>query len=866
VATKAQLLRYVRGNGTTPPPTPGPAVVDPPTVTGADFQVGVELTATPPTYTPVDAVISGPVWRYSSGDTISGASGTTYTPIVGDIGKDIFVRYTLTAGGVTIDSDSAAVGPIAAVATDAPVIANQTLDFGRLTLAGAGGIAPTNTGGAITTGCSIDSGTNANHWQIDPLTGVITPSGISALSASYTLGCTFGNAAGTDTATITINTEANAYDVASTAEATAAFSAAGASGVISVDTCVWFRAGNTFSLTAGWFNNRQHTATMTIKSRVPWYSGTPAIIDTVGNVSGQGWTNLKFKDLQWTCRFLRENYGNTTYVIVITKSASGNSWGKVVWEDCDIAGDYTDLGPGQHFKGFYGVSNVTQDLTALDLQIIGTEPISTGNPLKSSLHGMWRMINPGVFTKTTGPGLNIKVTDTDIYDMGLDGLVVANVWTTVDLSRNYLHNPYMNTYRVKLEAANDVWKRTTAWNGAADGKKLFMIWSGQFQSVMNASANQCLYGQGTTADPRVKLFRDTTGHIVCTVADPAGANVVTLTSAQVYSGASFKLVVAISIDTDDTASMYIWKEQNGGGGIWIENVSDTVAGETLNLNSGPVSLGGTPDSTERAAWYYTRMFVWYGQAPDLTSSVVRDNIVDSTTGADVPVANLTALYGTPVLWQEGVTEYWNSTTSALGTGLDWTSVGAVEIDHGDLIQTLFGATVTGVTIDDNIMAAFFDVTPIYARPAWQDGLYNYYEMQGYFGEDMNADHYLEGASVQRNIVMVASGYAIAPYNAKDCTISDNVVVIPSEWGFTTANYPQIRTLANGSAPLMGGNTITNNWAYNYTLTVGGSGVANTLTPPNKGALVDPTNYGLYMIDGAAPTTRAEFVAYVAGAI
>lgn len=113
------------------------------------------------------------------------------------------------------NSDPVTVPP----AGDPPVVANQTLDFGRLTRAGAGGAAPVNTGGPITS-ASIDSGTNANHWQI-ATNGTLTPSaaGVSAgLSASYSLGCTLTNADGSDGATITINTEANTYSFASSTE------------------------------------------------------------------------------------------------------------------------------------------------------------------------------------------------------------------------------------------------------------------------------------------------------------------------------------------------------------------------------------------------------------------------------------------------------------------------------------------------------------------------------------------------------------------------------------------------------------------------------------------------------------------------
>ena len=753
---------------------------------------------------------------------------------------------------------SSARGGVAATAAPALI---ASLDFGRLTAAGAGGT-PIATSGLAITSASINSGTNSNHWQITSA-GIITPSatGVAAtLSASYTLNVTATNATGPTTGSITINTEANAYDVASTAEATAAFTAAGA---VSVATRVWFRAGNTFTLTNTWFNSLAHTATMTIQSRVPWYSGTPATIDTVGNVSGTAWFNLKFKDLKWTCRFLRETYGATTYVIIVDNL----TWGKVVFEDNDIGGDLDTLGPGQHFRGFIGSTNrATLVLTSADIQINGTEPIASGNQLKSRLHGMWRMVNPVIGASVAGPGLRFSVTGTDIYDMGLDGVYIPNVWTNIDVSGNYIHNPYIDRFRVAFDdAADDVFVRSTAWSGAADGKKLFMVWAGQF--VSTAASADCLYAQGTTADPRVKLVRNNAGNIVCTVANPAGANVITLTSAAVYSGSSFKLVVAVSIDTDSHARMYIWKEQNGGGGTWTSAASVAVAGDTLNLNSGPVSLAGTETKTEKFDGYYTRMFIWYGVSPDLTSSTVRDGIVDSVRGRDVPVATLITAYGTPVLQQEGITSYWNSLSSALGTGGNWTDIGLVEIDHGDLIQTAPNATVTGWNFSDNILSSGFDNSPEYARPNDPDGLYSfYYEMQGIFLEDINSNNYLTGATIDRNVIMAASGHGISAYNAKDSFIRDNVLIVPDDWGYSVANYPAIKSQAHGTAPNMGGNTVTNNWSYSVSLVQGGSGDPNITTPANVGASVTPANYGTYMTAGAEPRTRAQIVAFVAGAI
>lgn len=100
-------------------------------------------------------------------------------------------------------------------APTAPAVANQPLAFGALTNSAAGGIAPTNTGGAITS-ASIDSGDASSHWQISS-SGAITPTAAGDTAdlsgGPYSLGCTFTNADGSDTATITVSIEADTYSV-----------------------------------------------------------------------------------------------------------------------------------------------------------------------------------------------------------------------------------------------------------------------------------------------------------------------------------------------------------------------------------------------------------------------------------------------------------------------------------------------------------------------------------------------------------------------------------------------------------------------------------------------------------------------------
>jgi hypothetical protein len=741
----------------------------------------------------------------------------------------------------------------------APVLASS-LDFGRLTRTGAGGT-PIATSASAITSASINSGTNSNHWQITSA-GIITPSatGVAAgLSASYTLNVTATNATGPTTGSVTINTEANAYDITGAdittgnAELTAVTTHLGTG--VAVATNIYMRAGTQLSFTttteASWFKNKAHTAEITFQGRTT-IDNNPPVLDCAADVFGSAWNNFRFKNMKWNLRFLRETMGDTTYAVRLSGTI-----GKIVWEDCDIAGDCLTLEPGQHYKGFFGISNSgTTNVAAADIQILG-----------GRIHGLWRSVNAARFTSPVGgPCLRFKMNDVDVYDMGLDGLYIANEWTNIEVTNNYFHSPYINKKRLFLsDSQDDVYVRNTAWTGAADGKKLFMVWAGQFRSV--AGSVDCLYMQGATGSPRVKLVRDAAGNIVFTAADSGGSTIVTMTSASTYSGGSFKMVVAVSVDTDGTSRMYIWKEQNGGGGAWSSAASAASSGSTMNLNSSPVSLAGTPTKTEKFHGYYTRTFVWYGIAPDLTSTTVQNYIIDSTNGRDTDVATLIGAYGTPILQQEGDTAYWVSLSSALGTGGNWDDVGQPEIDHGDLIQTAANATVNGWTFTDNVLSSGFDVSPQYARATDPGGLYEqYYEMQGMFMEDINTDNYMTGAVIDRNIIMCASGWAIAPYNGKDCFIRDNVVFVPDEWGYDVSNYPTVRILEHGSAPNTGGNTVTNNWAYSYTLTVGSTGTANTTTPANNGDGVTPANYSSYMVAGAAPTTKAEILAFVAGAI
>lgn len=188
-------------------------------------EVGETLTCTTGTWTRNGSFTYQ--W-YRDGVAIGGATSSTYVIAVADLDTDLTCVVTNSSGtGANATATSNTYSPLgAAVPSGAPIVADQTINFGRLTRSGAGGAQLVNTGQPITgTTTNTLTGTNSSHWAISPI-GVITPTAafVASPQASYSLTATVYNDAGSDTATITINTEANAYDAITAAQITAAVS------------------------------------------------------------------------------------------------------------------------------------------------------------------------------------------------------------------------------------------------------------------------------------------------------------------------------------------------------------------------------------------------------------------------------------------------------------------------------------------------------------------------------------------------------------------------------------------------------------------------------------------------------------------
>lgn len=104
----------------------------------------------------------------------------------------------------------------AAEANPAPVVADVTIGLGRLTRSGVTFYGIISTGGTITGegGTNSLAGTNNDHFTINASGEMTTTAAfLASPQNSYTLTATVYNAAGSDTATLTINTEALTYDV-----------------------------------------------------------------------------------------------------------------------------------------------------------------------------------------------------------------------------------------------------------------------------------------------------------------------------------------------------------------------------------------------------------------------------------------------------------------------------------------------------------------------------------------------------------------------------------------------------------------------------------------------------------------------------
>lgn len=801
MASKAQLrkLGIGRGNVARPPEvlTQPQIVSDLPGI----YRVGVQITATPPTFTETYVTVSGE-WYVNGAAT--GDTDATYTPLAADEADTLYKRFVGTDPftGLTTTVDTPVVGPVeAAAATPAPAVADQTLNFGRLTRAGAGGAEPANTGGDITS-AAITGGTNANHWQISAL-GVITPSstGVTAgLSASYSLTCSFTNDFGSDTATITINTEADAYDVASAAEMTAACTHMGTA---SVPKKIYVREGAQLAWVTTWFNSRNHSALVTIEARTR-RTATFTGLGYPSNTRFSNPNNLWFEGMVFEAKYYRRQQRPSGVILW------EGTIGSVTFSDCDLDGNLSDMAPGFSYWGWVNVSAATA--TNMDNAHIRF--------LNCDLHGVERIFLANNTRANVSPGPKIEMSGCDVWDFGNDGPTLAGYWNQVRYTNNRIHSPYVDINRVLFFGKADyVWKRATAWDGASNGKKLLFNVHCDFQ-YNTSTQTRTIYAEGGATTPTLEVYR-VGGAIHVTVRDVNGNILMDAeTTATIGVAGTEQMNLLVDIDTDRVSEgikVHLWREKDLGGGEWVEKLTAETNGELLNLTAGSISMSGRFDGTQSGAGntsyiFFKRIALWYGQA--LSTDSDRNIFVNDTTGFVGPWATIQTAYGNPIMYEEGRAADWKDLGN-MGTGGQWSThvPGAAETGHVDGAQTLFNSTITDLQVSDLVIAAFKDTSAKYARVADPGNTVEYDQLQGWFGEDIKTGNVVDGGSWTNCLACVASGHAWSFYNLKDCTVSSVSAFLLERWNRPTTNYPRVRLMLDGVTPTAGGNTVTNCWAY-----------------------------------------------------
>lgn len=413
------------------------------------YESGNTLTATPPSFTPGGAALGPAVWTYETGASVPGASGNTYIMQDADSGHTITVDYSVSFGGIVVHASAGPVGPVSIpIPPGLPAVANQTLDFGRLTRAGNGGIAPANTGSPITTGCSIDSGTNANHWQIDAATGTITPSaaGVAAgLSASYSLGCTFGNGAGSDTATIGLNTSgtintvalSNAYSVASTAEIAGLMTTPGVATLSGKG--VLMRPGDYLWSNTTWVN-RSFTSQVTFTSHDDSNHAVMDITRFVGGTNNfdgpknQRWYRLKvyaFFDYAYT--YMAAPTSSFWSGPALNVRGTIDGW---LIEECDLSSNWLELVNQYGFPAFYVGGKTTVNFTYRGIfgNPGGTVGAGGWTFLNNTIHGSWRCLN------LNANGGQIIVEGNEFYDFSGDAFNISGQPNNAIVRWNQMHS------------------------------------------------------------------------------------------------------------------------------------------------------------------------------------------------------------------------------------------------------------------------------------------------------------------------------------------------------------------------------------------------------------------------------------------
>jgi hypothetical protein len=716
------------------------------------------------------------------------------------------------------DSDSDTLTIASVTSGGGSSINDQTLRFGQLTKIGAGEAALV---GAEVNQVSC-TGSADFTWTVSSHAAVVAPA--AALGAGpYVYNCSFND--GADTAVVTIDIDANAYDVTTFAQMTAAT----AEQLTSANAIIYYIRPD--ARLAPWDNNafakngNTHTGLWTITSRDFAHPGVMEAYNTGGAATTSNIYNrwIKFDHVVFDgSRYDRLGGFGTAKALLRMSTAQT---GPVTISNSEFFGkSFALCGPGQNYYGAINSSGFTQtDNIVFSNNII--HDIKAGVVGPHNNHG-----SAGTFTMSGNHIYNMTGDGIKFSGDAPDGTIVED---------NIVDSPAVDAWQITLDGAtggaNAKQTHSGALSGSADGQKaLFYTQITPLDTIgAGGGADEVFFTNGGLTVKRIA-----NGHVVVTALDTDGATAISMESTNQLL-TELRNDILVSIDTAGTSRLYLWTEGADCTGAWTAAASQTAAGQTLDLTG--TSIIGDP-STDSHEWKTNRVAFWQGVAPDITSDAVRANFVQTTQsytadpswpGMMADPALSVAAYGSPIvdfygdlntIWRAGINQ---------GTGGNFVDTGVFDRVHGDLMQNIPGTgfAVHGWQIRRNLLfSGRSDVLRANDR-------FNSHEFQGIFFEDIADANYTDMVIEKNLIVEAGSLQGVSLFNGITSSLLNNTAVQVPTWVPVPSSFiPTISVDVNFTplAPMHGNNVANNVSKSNTALCATAGHTAAQCSPPDGG--------------------------------
>jgi hypothetical protein len=316
-------------------------------------------------------------------------------------------------------------------------VANQTVEFGALTLAGAGAAIPSYTGSPTSPTWSIQSGNTGSIYQINSSTGALSTVG-AGTAANRTLVCRCVSGGVNFDFTWTVTAVANAYSVATTAQMQAVIDLSSTPSALA-GKAMRVRAGTYDTITDLTFSGKfvDQTGTFTIAPH-----GTNNTVTFSGwsfshgsGVQGTNWVGdvsfigINFyRDISW---WDTNNIGFDTNAWLVGLSADGGMWSRnVSFDYCIFSTNMAAARFGNYYANYpsaigvalcdtCNITNCTAYGVGQFTTVIGPDWTINNNTLYNHRNDFVRV---NASSSVSFPTENFTITNNTVYDN------VDNMW------------------------------------------------------------------------------------------------------------------------------------------------------------------------------------------------------------------------------------------------------------------------------------------------------------------------------------------------------------------------------------------------------------------------------------------------------